>query len=152
MTIFFDKSWAIYNESKKYLAQGSSTSSKIPVSEKGPAIIERGKGCRIWDSDGNEYIDFRNGLGPVTLGYAISELNATITRQLQDGVIFGYQYSCRPNAGGSHTIKKWVQEHTGIPVLSLEMDIYDSRFYSAGALKTRIESFSDILRARKALN
>jgi len=67
-----------------------------------------------------------------------------------DGVIWGYLYNCRPLAETSHTLKKWVEENTGVPVLSLEMDIYDSRNYSAAALRTRVEAFAEMLRARKA--
>ena len=67
-----------------------------------------------------------------------------------DGVMWGYLYNCRPLAETSLTIKKWVEESLGIPVLSLEMDIYDSRNYSAAALRTRVEAFAEILRARKA--
>jgi len=32
--------------------------------------VARGKGARIWDIDGNEYIDYRLGYGPAILGYA----------------------------------------------------------------------------------
>ncbi len=85
-----DISWQQYDESTKYLAQGSSTSSKAPALRGvEPALIARGKGCRVWDLDGNEYIDFRNGLGPVTLGYCIDEINDAITEQLNKGIVFG---------------------------------------------------------------
>ena len=46
-------------------------------------------------------------------------------------------------------IKRWVEETTGVPTLSLEMDVYDSRNYSASALGTRVEAFAEMLRARK---
>lgn len=68
-----------------------------------------------------------------------------------DGVIWNYLYNCRPTALGSHLIKKWIEERTDIPTLSLEMDIYDSRSYGAAALKTRVEAFAELLRARKAV-
>jgi len=61
--VFFSvkKSWEKYEESLNYLAGGSSTNSKAPrFKNEEPALIVRGKGCRIWDVDGNEYIDFRN--------------------------------------------------------------------------------------------
>jgi len=67
-----------------------------------------------------------------------------------DGVIFNYLFNCRPIAMLSHLLKQFVEKETGIPVLSLEMDVYDSRTYSAGALRTRVETFADMLRARKA--
>jgi hypothetical protein len=67
-----------------------------------------------------------------------------------DGVLWSYLYNCRPSALLSHVVKKWVEETTGVPTLSLEMDIYDSRNYSAATLRTRVEAFAEMLRARKA--
>lgn len=87
------QSWARYRAGTAYLAQGSSTSSKVPgIEGVEPAQIVRGKGCRVWDADGNEYIDFRNALGPVTLGYAAPEINAAIAAQLEKGIIFGHPH------------------------------------------------------------
>ncbi len=69
---------------------GSSTCSKAPkwLPEE-PGAIVRGKGCRVWDADGREYIDFRNALGPVTLGYCYPATDEAIRRQLEDGIVFG---------------------------------------------------------------
>jgi benzoyl-CoA reductase/2-hydroxyglutaryl-CoA dehydratase subunit BcrC/BadD/HgdB len=67
-----------------------------------------------------------------------------------DGFIWGYQFSCRPVAMGSHFVKQWVEEHTEVPTLSLEMDIYDSRNYNSATLRTKVEAFAEMLRARKA--
>ncbi|NIA16473.1 MAG: aminotransferase class III-fold pyridoxal phosphate-dependent enzyme [Nitrospiraceae bacterium] len=87
------KSWEIYRESTRYLAQGSSTSSKAPaIEDVEPALIVRGSGCRVWDADGNEYIDYRNALGPVTLGYAVPEINEAVSAQLENGIIFGHPH------------------------------------------------------------
>lgn len=87
------KSWKAFRESKSWLAGGSSTNSKIAAFEDvEPAQIERGKGCRVWDLDGNEYIDFRNGLGPITLGYAVPEINQALAEQLEKGIIYGHPH------------------------------------------------------------
>jgi len=67
-----------------------------------------------------------------------------------DGFIWGYTYNCRPMAQSSHFLTKWVRENTGIPTLSIETDHFDSRSYSAAALRTRVEAFAELLRARKA--
>ncbi|MFC2016187.1 2-hydroxyacyl-CoA dehydratase [Chloroflexota bacterium] len=66
-----------------------------------------------------------------------------------DGVIASYLYCCRPAALGSHNYKI-AAEKTGIPHLQLEVDLFDSRNYSAEALRTRVETFADMLRDRKA--
>lgn len=87
------QSWAEFRESKNHLAQGTSTLSKAAQYEDvEPALIARGKGCRVWDLDGNEYIDFRCGLGPVTLGYGVPEINDAIAAQLQSGICFGHPH------------------------------------------------------------
>ena len=53
-----------------------------------PLFLERGKGCRVWDVDGNEYIDFVQGLLPNILGYAHDEVNAAAIAQLARGHSF----------------------------------------------------------------
>lgn len=93
MSFSTEKSWQKYKNSLKYLACGSSTISKSPHLENiEPALIVKGKGCRVWDSDGNEYIDFRNALGPITLGYCVPEINQAIVDQLENGVIYGHPH------------------------------------------------------------
>ncbi len=83
-------SWDKYEESLSFLPAGSSTNSKAPkLKPEEPALIVRGNGCRVYDVDGNEYIDYRNGLGPVSLGYNIPEVNNAIIEQLNNGIIFG---------------------------------------------------------------
>lgn len=53
-----------------------------------PYFIKKGNGCRVWDVDGNEYIDFVSSLASVTLGYNDPDVTAAVRRQLDDGVIF----------------------------------------------------------------
>ncbi len=53
-----------------------------------PLFLERGKGCRVWDVDGNEYIDYVQGLLPNILGYANEEVNVAATEQLAKGHSF----------------------------------------------------------------
>jgi glutamate-1-semialdehyde 2,1-aminomutase len=53
-----------------------------------PYFAQRGKGCRLWDVDGNEYVDFVNALASVTLGYGDPDVDKAVRAQLEDGVIF----------------------------------------------------------------
>ncbi|HVS54017.1 MAG TPA: aminotransferase class III-fold pyridoxal phosphate-dependent enzyme [Opitutaceae bacterium] len=53
-----------------------------------PIFLQRGKGCRVWDVDGNEYIDYVQGLLPNILGYAHAEVNRAATAQLAEGHSF----------------------------------------------------------------
>ncbi|NVL90349.1 MAG: aminotransferase class III-fold pyridoxal phosphate-dependent enzyme [Desulfobacterales bacterium] len=53
-----------------------------------PLFLERGKGCRVCDVDGNEYIDYIQGLLPNILGYASDEVNQAVSEQIALGHSF----------------------------------------------------------------
>lgn len=46
-----------------------------------PQFLERGRGCRIWDVDGREYVDFVCSFGPIVLGHAHPAVEAAAERQ-----------------------------------------------------------------------
>jgi glutamate-1-semialdehyde 2,1-aminomutase len=46
-----------------------------------PQFLERGRGCRIWDVDGREYVDFVCSFGPIILGHAHPAVEAAVERQ-----------------------------------------------------------------------
>lgn len=48
-----------------------------------PIALDRGKGCRVWDTDGKEYLDFVAGIATCTLGHAHPALIETVTQQIQ---------------------------------------------------------------------
>ena len=50
--------------------------------------VERGKGGRVWDIDGNEYIDYRLAYGPVILGYADDRVDAAAREGMNVGGVF----------------------------------------------------------------
>ena len=53
-----------------------------------PGFIERGKGCHIWDPDGNEYIEYGMGCRAVTLGHAYPEVLEAAQLQMRRGINF----------------------------------------------------------------
>lgn len=53
-----------------------------------PYFILRGEGGRVWDADGNEYLDFINSLASITLGYNDPDVTNAVQSQLKQGVIF----------------------------------------------------------------
>lgn len=50
--------------------------------------IDHGKGCRLWDIDGNEYIDYRLGYGPAILGYADPRVDQAARSGMEIGGVF----------------------------------------------------------------
>ena len=80
-----------FEEALKLIPWGTQTNAKRPFpqfEEMMPKFIERGKGCRIWDMEGKEYIDFRLALGPITLGYCYDEVDDAVREQMKKGVLF----------------------------------------------------------------
>jgi glutamate-1-semialdehyde 2,1-aminomutase len=86
-----DNSMRLYREALDLIPGGSQTMSKRPecfAFGAMPVFLDRGQGCRVWDVDGNEYIDFIGALGPITLGYCWPAVDAAIRAQLERGCVF----------------------------------------------------------------
>lgn len=79
-----------FEEALKLMPWGTQTNAKRPFPQfpDMPKFIERGKGCRMWDMEGKEYIDFRLALGPITLGYCYDEVDNAVREQMKKGVLF----------------------------------------------------------------
>jgi glutamate-1-semialdehyde 2,1-aminomutase len=54
-----------------------------------PFVVARGSGARIWDVDGNEYIDYVLSWGPLVLGHAPPAVLEALGRTMRDGTSFG---------------------------------------------------------------
>jgi glutamate-1-semialdehyde 2,1-aminomutase len=54
-----------------------------------PVFMERGSGSRIWDADGNEYIDYLGSWGPLILGHCPEPVVAALRRVAGEGTSFG---------------------------------------------------------------
>ena len=65
----FERSKALWHDAQGLIA-GGTQGTRQPLYEEYPAYFARAKGCRMWDVDGNEFIDLLCSIGPVLLGYA----------------------------------------------------------------------------------
>lgn len=91
MTARYEKSEEMLQRSLKTIPLGTQTFSKSTTQYPlgvSPFFIERGKGSKVWDVDGNEYIDFVSSLNAITLGYSDPDINTAVIEQLQKGSIF----------------------------------------------------------------
>jgi glutamate-1-semialdehyde 2,1-aminomutase len=87
----FTKSEQLLDRALETIPVGTQTFSKSKTQfPRGvsPYFIVRGEGSRVWDVDGNEYIDLINALASVTLGYNDPEVLAAVKSQLELGTIF----------------------------------------------------------------
>lgn len=85
----FEKSKDFLNRAEKTIPLGSQTFSKSKtayVPGYGPLFATHGLGGRIWDIDGNRYVDLVGGLMPNVLGYADPDVDYAIRQQLNNGI------------------------------------------------------------------
>jgi glutamate-1-semialdehyde 2,1-aminomutase len=91
MSSRYKKSEQLLDRALKVIPLGSQTFSKsitqFPLGVS-PYFAKKGKGSRLWDVDGNEYIDFINGLLSVSIGYSDPDVTSSVKAQLDNGVTF----------------------------------------------------------------
>lgn len=85
----FERSGRSFRRSQKLIPTGSCSIMRTSSWDPYPIYINRGKGTRIWDVDGNEYIDFLMAFGPLINGHANEKVNRAIRNQLKKGMLFG---------------------------------------------------------------
>jgi glutamate-1-semialdehyde 2,1-aminomutase len=87
----YARSEAYLDRATRVIPLGSQTFSKsitqYPVGVS-PLALARGKGSRVWDLDGHEYLDFVNALLAMSLGYCDPDVDKAVVEQLASGTIF----------------------------------------------------------------
>ena len=87
----YAKSIEMLERARRVIPLGTQTFSKsyqqFPK-DAAPLFLTHGQGCRVWDVDGNDYIDLISGLLPVVLGYCDPEVDAAVRDQLGRGMSF----------------------------------------------------------------
>ncbi len=86
-----DRSRELFERARKSQAGGVSSNVRLaetPV----PLFFERGKGSRLYDVDGNEYIDYVLGQGPDIFGHAPDFILEAVAREMHKGVTFAGQH------------------------------------------------------------
>ncbi len=92
MSRSFDRSLALFERAARVIPGGiyghTNPAAVLPLAS--PYYAARGSGCRYWDVDDNEYIDFLCGYGPVILGYQHPEVEAAAEAQRREGSCFNH--------------------------------------------------------------
>jgi len=76
------KSKAIFEKNKKVIPGGVVSVNRAVAPE---IAFVRGEGSRVWDADGNEYIDYHAAFAPFVLGHNDPDVNAAVAKVLEDG-------------------------------------------------------------------
>ena len=85
-----DRSAALFAEAQHYLPGGVDSPVRAFRAVGGtPRFIERAAGARVWDADGNEYLDYVGSWGPLIAGHAHPEVVAAIRDAAGRGTSYG---------------------------------------------------------------
>jgi len=80
------RSHEMWNAAREVLPRGVPSSFQDAAPQ--PVFADHGKGSRIWDVDGNEYVDFHNGFGVMVVGHAHPKIVEAVSRQIARGSHF----------------------------------------------------------------
>lgn len=83
-----ERSKAMFEESQHYLAGGVGAQVRSLI-DPYPVFMDHGRGSRLYDVDGNEYMDFLLSYGPLILGHCPEPVVAAVQEQLDKGTAFG---------------------------------------------------------------
>ena len=84
------KSLAAFNEAKKFMPGGvNSPVRSFSSVDSNPPFISHGAGSKIFDIDGNEYIDYVGSWGPLILGHAHPKVVAALKNSVERGTSYG---------------------------------------------------------------
>jgi len=95
--IRLDRSMELYREALKVLPAGVSSNARLwrticPTYVPCSLFISKARGSHIWDADGNEYIDYRMGFGPVILGHSDPRVHERVHAVDEDGLIYALSH------------------------------------------------------------
>src|SRR5467141_434737 len=80
------RSQKLWQEAREVMPRGVPSSFQDASPQ--PIFMERGRGSRVWDVDGNEYVDFHNGFGVMVVGHAHPKIVDAVSRQVALGSHF----------------------------------------------------------------
>jgi glutamate-1-semialdehyde 2,1-aminomutase len=83
----YEKTQALRDRAMKVMPLGVSSNFRYWGPTASPAVA-RGEGCHYWDLDGNRFIDYRLGFGPIILGHAHPAVADRVAKAIHQGTIF----------------------------------------------------------------
>ncbi len=87
----YDQSKALFQRAQNVLAGGVSSEFR-KAGQPHPLFYQRGEGARLWDVDGNEFLDFTLSQGPLILGHSHLQVLASVTEYSSRGQLFAGQH------------------------------------------------------------
>src|SRR5581483_10171905 len=93
------RSRQLFEQAQRSLVEGVNSPSRgAAVYPNGPIVLERGQGSRVWDADGNDYIDFMMSFGALIQGHAHPKLVQVVSQTMAEGSHFAAATSAESEA------------------------------------------------------
>jgi glutamate-1-semialdehyde 2,1-aminomutase len=103
------RSEELFKQAQRYTPFG--VHSNYRYIEPYPLYCSRSQGSRIWDADGNEYVDFNMGFGALVTGHAHPLLVQAIKERAERGVMLGFEFE------GTHELARLICERFGVDMV-----------------------------------
>jgi glutamate-1-semialdehyde 2,1-aminomutase len=87
-----ERSVRLFEKAKKLVAGGVSSQIRVNEPAEVPLFFTRAKGSKMWDADGNEYIDYIQGMGPNLFGHSPDFINKQVSEDMETGYVFAGQF------------------------------------------------------------
>jgi glutamate-1-semialdehyde 2,1-aminomutase len=97
----------VYERARVVMPNG--VPSSFQANDPWPVYLDRGRGARVWDVDGNEYVDFHNGFGVMCIGHA----NPTVAAAVKQRVDLGTHFAAPTE--GSIAVAEELARRFGLP-------------------------------------
>ncbi|HTT74039.1 MAG TPA: aspartate aminotransferase family protein [Thermoplasmata archaeon] len=105
-----------------------------------PFYVNRAKGVTLWDADGNEYLDFNMGFGSLQSGHAHPKLVEALSRQLEQGSVYGYEWERTPEVA-ERVCRRYGMDKVRFSTTGLEATHHATRFARAYTKKRYVLKF-----------
>ena len=116
-----ERSQLAFERARRTVSGGVNSSvrlGELPI----PLFFERGEGSQLWDIDGNKYIDYVMGQGPLLLGHSPAVVIDAVKRQLGWGLLYG----------GEHEAEAELAEVICATVSYTHLDVYKRQVQNKG--------------------
>ncbi len=132
------KSARAWEAAKRFIPSG--VSSNYRLVDPYPLYVRRAKGSRLWDADGNEYVDFNMAFGALVAGHSHPILAKAMRERVSNGTIFGYE-SVDAGPLAEHMCKRFHVDRLKFSMSGLDATLFSVRLARAVTGRRRILKF-----------
>ncbi|HYS99513.1 MAG TPA: aspartate aminotransferase family protein [Thermoplasmata archaeon] len=132
------KSARAWEAAKRHIPSG--VNSNYRLVDPHPLFVRKAKGSRVWDVDGNEYIDFNMAFGALVAGHSHPILAKAMRERVSNGTIFGYE-SADAGPLAEHICKRFAVDRLKFSMSGLDATLFSVRLARAVTGRKRILKF-----------